>query len=35
MDAVREIMAVVEVMEEDAEDRTKWKCKSDVGILDR
>ena len=27
MDAVREDMGVVEVMEEDAEDRTKWRWK--------
>ena len=27
MDAVREDMAVVEVTEEDAEDRTKWRWK--------
>ena len=28
MDAVRENIAVVEVTEEDAEDRTKWSGKS-------
>ena len=27
MDAMREDMAVVEVMQEDAEDRTEWKWK--------
>ena len=30
MDPVREDMAVVEVTEEDADDRTKWRQKSAV-----
>ena len=30
MDAVREDMAVVEVTEEDAEDRTKWRWKISI-----
>ena len=36
MYAVREDMAVAEVMEEDAEDRTgwRWKMKSAVATLD-
>ena len=31
MDVVREDMAVVEVTEEDAEDRTKWRWKIPSG----
>ena len=27
MDVAREDMAMVEVMQEDADDRTKWRCK--------
>ena len=31
MDVVREDMTVVEVMEEQAEDRDKWRCKIGCG----
>ena len=31
MDAAREDMAVVDVTEEDADDRTKWRCKLRCG----
>ena len=31
MDAVREGMAVVELTEEDAKDRTKWRWKTHCG----
>ena len=31
MDAVREDMAVVEVTEEDAEDRTEWRWRIHCG----
>ena len=33
MDVVREDMAVVELTEEDADDRTKWRWKSAVATL--